>query len=83
MLGQNVLNILIINQRFKYKKKRTTSAPKLRLRRRGQSYGFHVWIPYEKRYYKRSLATTDRNEALKKLTDIERVFWQETDRKKS
>jgi hypothetical protein len=40
-----------------------------------------VWIPWEKRYYKRSLATTDENEALKKLEALQETFWLEPERK--
>lgn len=71
----------VINTRFKFERRKVDAAPMLMLKRRGASFGFHVWIPWEKRYYKRSLATTDENEALKKLEAIQETFWLEPERK--
>jgi len=71
-----------INETFKFKKRKISSEPTLRLKKRGGSYGFHVWLPWAKKYYKRSLATTDKEEAERKLQDIQLTFWDEPERKK-
>ena len=38
----------IITKRFQYKRRRVAAPPKLRLKKRGKSYGFHVWLPWAK-----------------------------------